>query len=70
MKSASGFTLAQPPIFSLYDDYHSSDFGLFLDMLRYDGIGHTSSNDVAEWAKRHGCFVTEEENKTDATTGP
>ena len=45
-----------------YDDYHSSDFGLFLDMLRYDGAGHTSSNDVAEWAKRHGCFVTGEEN--------
>ena len=45
-----------------YDDYHSSDFGLFLDMLRYDGAGHTAANDVAEWAKRHGCFVTGEEN--------
>ena len=33
-----------------YDDYHSSDFGLFLDMLRYDGVGRTSSNYVAEWA--------------------
>lgn len=45
-----------------YDDYRSSDFGLFLDMLRYDGVGYTSSNDVAEWAKRHGCFVTGEES--------
>ena len=46
-----------------YDDYRSSDFGLFLDMLRFDGIGFTSSKDVAEWAKRHGCFVTKEENR-------
>ncbi len=45
-----------------YEDYHSSDFGLFLDMLRYDGVGFTSSADVVEWAKRHGCVVTGEEN--------
>ena len=36
-----------------YDDYHSSDFGLFLDMLRYDGVGRTSSNDVAEIGRAH-----------------
>lgn len=45
-----------------YDDYNSSDFGFFLDCLRYDGIGSTSSEDVAEWAKRHGCFAAKEEN--------
>lgn len=45
-----------------YDDYRSSDFGLFLDMLRFDGVGFTSSRNVMEWAKRHGCTVTGEEN--------
>lgn len=45
-----------------YDDYHSSDFGIFLDMLRFDGMGSTLSENVAKWAKRHGCFVTKEEN--------
>lgn len=45
-----------------YDDYRSSGFGLFLDMLRFDGIGSTSSKGVAEWAKRHGCVVSKEEN--------
>ena len=45
-----------------YDDYHSSDFGLFLDMLRYDGVGFTSSKDVMKWAKRHGCFIANEGN--------
>lgn len=45
-----------------YDDYRSSDFGLFLDMLRFDGVGFTESKDVAEWAKRHGCTVSGEEN--------
>ncbi len=45
-----------------YDDYHSSGFGLFLDMLRFDGISSTSSEDVAKWAKHHGCFVTKEGN--------
>lgn len=45
-----------------YDDYRSSDFGLFLDMLRFDGKGVTSSQNVMEWAKRHGCAISGEEN--------
>lgn len=45
-----------------YDDYRSSDFGLFLDMLRFDGKGVTSSRNVMEWAKRHGCTIAGEEN--------
>lgn len=45
-----------------YDDYRSSDFGFFLDMLRFDGVGFTSSWTVMEWAKRHGCTITGEEN--------
>lgn len=45
-----------------YDDYRSSDFGLFLDILRFDGKGVTSSRNVMEWAKRHGCTITGEEN--------
>lgn len=45
-----------------YDDYRSSDFGLFLDMLRFDGKGAASSRNVMEWAKRNGCTITGEEN--------
>lgn len=40
-----------------YDDYRSNDFGFFLDCLRYDGKGVTDSRKVADWAKRHGCYV-------------
>ena len=40
-----------------YDDYRSSELGLLLDKLRYDGEGMTSSKKVAEWMKRHSCNV-------------
>lgn len=40
-----------------YEDYQSSDFGFFLDCLRYNGRGVTESIRVANWAKRHGCYV-------------
>lgn len=42
-----------------YEEYRSSDFGFFLDCLRYDGIGTTTFENVANWAKRHGCTVEE-----------
>lgn len=40
-----------------YEEYKSSDFGFFLDMLRYEGWAITASRNVSEWAKRHGCNV-------------
>lgn len=42
-----------------YDEYRSSEFGLFLDMLRFDGEGTTSFENVAKWAEHHGCNVME-----------
>ena len=42
-----------------YEDYRSSGFGLFLDCLRYDGVGVTGSRNIAEWAERHGCHVSQ-----------
>lgn len=41
-----------------YDDYRSSELGLLLDSLRFDGEGMTSSKKVAEWMKRRGCAVS------------
>lgn len=40
-----------------YDDYKSSDFGLFLDMLRFNGEAMTDRENVANWSKNHGCNV-------------
>lgn len=41
-----------------YHEYKSSGFGLFMDCLRYNGVGVTDSPNIAKWAKRHGCNVS------------
>lgn len=40
-----------------YEDYRSSELGLLLDSLRFNGEGMMSSKKVAEWMKRHSCNV-------------
>ena len=30
-----------------------------MDMLRFNGVGLTEYKNIAEWAKRKGCYVTE-----------
>ncbi len=40
-----------------YEEYSYS--GLFMDMLRFNGVGLTEYKNIAEWAKRKGCYVTE-----------
>lgn len=40
-----------------YEDYRSSELGLLLDSLRFNGEGMTSSKKVAEWMKRRSCNV-------------
>ncbi len=40
-----------------YEEYRSSETGLFLDRLRFDGWATTSFENVAKWAENRGCHV-------------